>query len=90
MMSLCASRKSRISCAVRGDQGRRHQIAGIGDEQFFRRVAHMARIVDHQRLGMDALQDMRGGDVGHVEGRVLAHQHDIGVRQVIDDAARPA
>ena len=31
---------------------------------------------------MDMLQHMRGGDVGHVEGRVLAQQHDVEFRQV--------
>ncbi len=31
---------------------------------------------------MDALQEMRGGDVGHVEGWVLAEQHDIHGRKI--------
>ena len=69
---------------VRGDQGRRNEFGEFGDEEFFRRVAHLLRIVDHQGLGMDALQDMGRGDIGHVEGRVLAHQHHIRRRQVID------
>ena len=37
----------------------------------------MRRIVDHQRLGMDALEQMRRGDVGQVERRVLPHQDDV-------------
>ena len=32
---------------------------------------------------MDALQEMRGGDVGHVEGRVLAEMHHVEFRQVL-------
>jgi hypothetical protein len=32
---------------------------------------------------MDALEDMRGGDVVHVEGRVLAQQHHVHPRQVL-------
>ena len=63
--------------AVRGDQGRRHEGGEIGDEQFLRRVPHMDGVVDHQGLGMDVLEEMGGGDVGHVEGRVLAHHHDV-------------
>jgi hypothetical protein len=31
---------------------------------------------------MDHLQEMGGGDVGHVEGRVLAHQDHVDGRQV--------
>ena len=84
MMSLCSARNVAISCAVGGDQRRRHQILEQRDEQFLRRVAHMGRIVDDQRPGMDALEDMRRRDVGHVERRVLPHQHDIGLRQVVD------
>ncbi len=32
---------------------------------------------------MDALQNMRRRDVGHVEGRILAHQNDVGGRQIV-------
>ena len=32
---------------------------------------------------MDALQQMRGGDVGHVEGRVLAEMHHVELRQIL-------
>ena len=77
MMSLCSFRNSRISLAVGGDQGRRHQFAKPRDEQLFRRVAHRGRVVDHERLRLGALQQVRGGDVGHVERRVLPHQHDV-------------
>ena len=70
--------------AIRGDERGRHQPLELGDEQFLRRVAHMRRIVHHQRPGMDAFQQMRGRDVGHVEGRVLPHQHHIGGRKIDD------
>ena len=67
---------------VARDQRRRHQLGELGDEEFFRRVPHMRRVVHHQRLGMDALEEMRRGDVGHVEGRVLAQQHHVEAGQV--------
>ncbi len=63
--------------AVGGDQGRRHQLGEVGDEEFLRRVAHGCRIVDHQGPGMDVVQDMGRGDVGEVEGRVLAQQNHV-------------
>ena len=59
------------------DQRRRHQIREIHHEQFFRRVAHAGRIVDDQRLGMDALEEMRAGDVGEIERRILPQQHHV-------------
>ncbi len=31
---------------------------------------------------MDQLQEIGGGDIGHVEGRILAHQHHVEFRQV--------
>ena len=83
-MSLCCVAEIADLAPVAGDQGGRNEIGEFGDEQFFRRVAHFGGIVDHQGLGMDALQNMGGGDIGHVERRVLAHQHHIGRRQVLD------
>jgi hypothetical protein len=57
--------------AVAGDQGRRGQVGEFGDEQLLRRVADFGRIVDHQGLRVDALEQMGIGDVAHVEGRIL-------------------
>ncbi len=68
--------------AVGRDQGRRHELGEAGDEQFLRRVAHLGRVVHHQGLGMNHLQQMRRRDIGHVEGRVLAHQDDVRVGQI--------
>ncbi len=68
--------------AVRGDQGRRLQAGELGDEQLLRRVAHFARIVDHQGLRMHRLQEEGGVDVGHVERRVLAQQDDVELGQL--------
>ncbi len=62
---------------VARDQGRRHQLGEFHHEHLFRRVAHLRRIVDHQRARMDALEQVRGGDVGEVERRVLAQQHHV-------------
>ena len=31
---------------------------------------------------MNVLEQMRGGDVVHVEGRILAHEHDVEAAEV--------
>jgi hypothetical protein len=67
---------------VARDQRRRHQVGKFGDEDFFGRVAHMRGIVDHQRLRLDAFQHVRGGDIGEVERRILAQQHDVEAGEV--------
>ena len=67
---------------ILGDQRFRHQIRKFGDENLFRAVAHPCRIVDHQRLRMDALQDVGRRDVVHVERRVLAQQDHVHFRQI--------
>ncbi len=68
------------------DQGGRHEIAVAQDEQLLRRVAHLGRVVDHEGLRVDRLQHVGGGDVAHVEGRVLAHEDHV-LRGEVD---RPA
>ena len=67
---------------IRRDQRRRHEVLEMRDVELFRRVADMGGIVDHQRARMDMLQQMGGGDVRHVERRILAHQHDVHGRQI--------
>ena len=42
----------------------------------------MTWIIHHQGLGVNTLQDMGCGDIGHVEGRILAHQDHIEFGQV--------
>ncbi len=69
---------------VRGDQGRRLQAGEAGDQQLLGRVAHLHRVVHHQGRGVDALEEVGGRDVGHVEGRVLAHQHHVELRDIPD------
>ncbi len=63
--------------AIAGDQRRRHQPLEPRHKEFFRRIADARRVVDDQRGGVDMLQQMRRRDVGHVEGRVLAHQDHV-------------
>ncbi len=60
------------------DERRRHELRIIEHEHFLRRVAHRRRVVDHQRLVRDPLEQMRRGDIAEVERRILPHQHDIG------------
>jgi hypothetical protein len=81
-MSPNSARKALISADVLGDQRFRHQVGELGDEDLLRRIAHPGRIVDHQRLRMDALEEMRRRDVVHVEGRILAQQHHVHLRQI--------
>ena len=50
----------------------------------------LRRVVDDERLGMDALEQVGRGDVGEVEGRVLAHQHDVHLGEVDAVGARRA
>ena len=54
----------------------------LGDEDLLRAVAHPGGIVDDQRLRVDALEDVGRRDVVHVEGRILAQQHDVHLREV--------
>ena len=54
----------------------------MSGKQFFRGIADMHRIVHHQGRWMHMLQYMGGGDIGHVEGRILAHQHDIDLGEI--------
>ena len=68
---------------VGADQGRRGQAGEVRHQQLLGRRADLRRIVHHQRLGVHRLEQIGGGDIGHVEGRVLTHQDDVHVlRQV--------
>ena len=59
------------------DQGRRHQVGKHRHEKFFRRIPYFGRVVHHHCRRGQHLQEMRCGDIGHVEGRVLPHQDDV-------------
>ena len=67
---------------VAGDERRRHEVEKLGDEELFGRVAHMRGVVDDENPRRDALEKMRGGDVGEIEGRVLTQQHDVDLREI--------
>ncbi len=69
--------------AIAGQQGRRHQLLEAQDEELLRRVAHRGGVVDDERsVFRQQLEQMRRADIGHVEGRVLAHQDDIDAGEV--------
>ena len=53
-------------------------LPGIG------RIAHRRGIVDHQGLALQPFEQMRAGDVGEIERRVLPHQHDVDVFHQVD------
>ncbi|MCY1544178.1 hypothetical protein D9M68_800390 [compost metagenome] len=63
--------------AIARHQRGRHQLGEIGDEDLFRRIAHGRWRIDHQGLGMNALEHVRERDVVHVEGRILAHMDHV-------------
>ena len=67
---------------VAGDEGRGHQLREIHDEQLLRRVADAARIVDDERLRLNALEEMRRRHIGEIEGRVLPEQHDVDAGEI--------
>ena len=64
---------------VRADQGRRSQAGEMRDQQLLGRRPDLGGIVHHQSLWMHRLQQIGRGDIGHVEGRILAHQDDVDV-----------
>ena len=68
-----------------GDHGGRHEAREIEHPDFLRGVADAGRIVDDERLALDALEQVRGGDIAEVEGRILPHQHDVDVAAEVDD-----
>ena len=61
------------------------EIGEIEHEDLFGRVADRGRVVDDERSGLDALEQVGGGDVAQIEGRILAHQHDIGIAAEVED-----
>ena len=60
-----------------GDEGRRHQLREVGREQLLGRIPDAHRIVDDEGRGVNVLEEVGGGDVGEVEGRILAHQDHV-------------
>ena len=79
---MCSSRKALHVLGIARDERRRHQVLEVQHEDLLGRVAHVRRIVDDQRLRVDALEQMRRRDVGHVERRVLPQQHHVPVGEV--------
>jgi hypothetical protein len=69
--------------AVAGHKGWRHQFGKHQRENLLRAGTHTGRIIDHKGLARHRLQQVASGDVGHVEWRVLAHQHHIDVARDI-------
>ena len=62
---------------ILGDQGFGHELAKAQHVEFFRGVANLCRIIDHEGFGMNGLQHVGGGNVAHIEGWVLPHQDDM-------------
>ena len=83
MISSWSFRKARISAGSRR-QRRRDKIGEIGDQQLFRGVTDFRRVVDHERLRVQMLEQMRRRDILHIKGRVLPHQDDITGCQRLD------
>ena len=81
-MSPCSPRNVPYRVRIAGNQGRRHQVRIAVDVDLLRRVAHLGRVVHDQGRRMDMLEKVGRRDVGHVEGRVLAQQDRVHLRQV--------
>ena len=87
-MSPCSARNALISA-----RSRVISVGGISSGNCITNIFSGAlrtsrRIVDHERLRMNALEEMRGGDVGEIERRILPQQDDVELGQV--DAPRLA
>ena len=67
---------------IAGDQRWRGQFGKIQHQKLFRAVADPERIVDDESLGMNAIQKMRIGDIGHIKGGVLAQPDHVEFRQI--------
>ena len=67
---------------IPGDERFGHQIRELGDKDLFGTVAHPGRIVDDQCLGVNPVKDVGGGDIVHVEGRVLTQKNHVHLRQI--------
>src|SRR5690606_9486473 len=52
------------------------------DEDLLRTVAYPCRVIDDERLRMDAFKQAGGGYVVHIEGRVLTKQDHVHFRHV--------
>ena len=66
---------------VAGDGGRRRQLGEVEHQELLGVVAHPEWVVDNQRARVDAVEDVGGGDVAHVEGRVLAQPDHVLARR---------
>ena len=65
-------------------QRRRHEAAVIKHHHLFGRIANIGRIIHDQRFVRDAFEHMGGGDIAHVERRILPHQHYVNVLAEIE------
>ena len=87
-MSPCSAPELLDLRLVARDERRRHEFGELRDEDLFRRVADMRRIVDDEGVRMDPFEKMRRRDVGQIEWRILAQKDDVHRRKV--DAPRLA
>ena len=66
---------------MRDERGRHHPFK-IRHEELLGRVPDTGGVVDDQSRGLQLLENVGGGDVGHVERGILSHQDDIQFRKV--------
>ncbi len=67
--------------AIGGDQGARRPLGEVERVELLVGVAEAAGVVDEERPAAGALQDQRGVEVGAIEGRILAHEDGVDVRE---------
>ena len=65
-------------------QCRRHEAAIVEHHHLFGAVADIGGVIHHQCLVTDAFEHVGGGDIAHVERRILPHQHNIDILAEIE------
>ena len=58
-------------------------VGEVEDPEPFGRAAELVQVGHDEGLGVDELHEMRVGDVGRIERRVLAQQHDVLAGEVL-------
>ena len=58
------------------------QVGKIQYQKFFRVISHPKRVIDHQRVRVNPIQQMRRRDIVHIKGRILAQPDHIKISQI--------
>ena len=67
---------------IPGNHGWRREVGELKNQQFLGIVPDPERIVHDKRFRMDQIKQMAGGDVAHVEGRILPQPDHVDLGQI--------